>query len=284
MPSGAASIIGTDQIAVPIALAPKLSGARLVTLEDGSVVALGGDTLVARYSPTTNGWTATAPTGDGPGTVTAPSLVRLDDGSVLVVGGSDGGPPSARAWLYRPSLVGPHAGQVVAFPDGSGAVLTTPNQSTATRIAGMPLVLTAPDDQPTARALVGGPRIAVGTLSASLQVSTGGVYLIAQQTGPGRLLAARLVPGESARIERRANGKTTTLCSGQVVEASDLAQSVSLAVTSDGVTASVGPADALTTKVSCDYANDPIAGERGAWGVAATANGMVGVVTVTVAR
>jgi hypothetical protein len=36
--------------------------------------------------------------------------------------------------------------------------------------------------------------------------------------------------------------------------------------------------------VSCNASSDPFAGERGAWGIAATASGEVDVVIITVTR
>jgi hypothetical protein len=279
--TGAASIIPPESgNAVPVALAPPFDGARLVGVEDGTVFAIGGDPQIARYNPTTNSWTTLTPAGDGPGGVTAPSLINLDDGTVLVVGGSPA-TPSVNAWLFRPSLVGPRSGQVVAFGDGTGAILTTPTQATATRTAGH-LTLMAPGDDLSARALVGGPRITTGTMNASIHVAMGlgGVALIAQQTAPGRMLVARLVAGEAARIERHVGSVTTTLCAGSLVTADELDLPLQLAITADSVAVTAGG----ITKVSCDFANDPIAAERGAWGIAATAGAAVDVATVTVAR
>jgi len=269
--------------AIDIALAPSITGARLVTLEDGSAVAIGGEPGLARYLPTTNTWTQAVPTSTvaatWPGAIVAPSLIRLADGSVLVLGGGDQAAPTTNAWLFRPSLVGPHVGAVTGFPDGTGAVLTTPSPATATRV-GRKLTLTAPDDDLAARALVGGPRLISGTLDASVaNVSGGGVALIAQQTGPARALVARLVPGEAARIERHDGATITTLCSGAMITADDL-MALHFTVTADTASAAAGQ----VTKVSCDFTNDPIAPEPGAWGIAATAHGSLDVVTIAVSR
>lgn len=268
---------------IDVALPPAIVGARLITLEDGTAVAIGGDTGFTRYTPTTNTWTHVAPPVDQaqswPGAIIAPSLIRLADGTVLVLGGGTATLPSASAWLYRPSLDGPTSGHVTAFPDGTGAVITTPAPATATRIAGS-LGLVATDDSLTARALVGGPRLATGTLSASVVVASGGVALIAQQTGPARALVARLVPGERAQIERHDGATISVLCAGQIVEAADLAQALTIEVTADAVIASIG----AIARVRCDRANDPIAGEAGSWGIAAIANGSLMVETLDVTR
>jgi hypothetical protein len=279
--TGDASVLPPEaSAAAAIALAPAWDGARLVVAEDGSALAIGGDAEVARYSPTTSTWDTHTPGGDAPGSLAGPSLIRLADGSVLVLGD---GSSTASAWLYRPSLVGPASGQVVALPDGTSGILTPSDPTTAT-LAASTLTLTAPADDLTARALVGGPRIATGTLTAAIRVPAGGVALIAQQTAPARALVARLVPGEATRIERHVGADVTTLCTGDDVTSDELATGVVLAVTDDTVTASVGPAGSSTVKVSCGFSADPIAAERGQWGIAATAAGMVEVATVTVAR
>ncbi|HET9989061.1 MAG TPA: hypothetical protein VFQ65_11075 [Kofleriaceae bacterium] len=283
MPGDAASIVpaeGGDGI--DVARAPKITGARLITLEDGTAVAIGGDAGISRYEPTTNTWMPLAPAADQvaswPGAITAPSLIRLADGTVLVLGGGTAATPTASAWLYRPSLVGPRIGTVTAFANASGAVLTPTSPATVTHGPNQ-LTLTAPDDNLTARVLVGGPRLAVGTLDASLANVTAGVALIAQQTGPSRALAARLVIGEAAQIVRYSGSTRTTLCSGATVTAGDFT-ALHLVVTGDSVTVAAG----MVTKVSCDFTKDPIAPEAGAWGIAAIANGSLDVVTVAVSR
>lgn len=284
--TGAASIVPPeDGDATGVAIAPNFDGARLVTAEDGSVFAIGGDTDIARYVPTTNSWSRFTPLGQGPGARKAPSLIRLDDGSVLVVGATDHGIATDEAWLFRPSLVGPHVGQVVAFPDGTGAILTSPNPQAAQRIAGR-LELTAASSDArdlSARVLVGGPRVATATMTAAVRVaSQGGVALIAQQTAPARALVAVLVVGQPARVERRLGAESAVLCTGAAVTAEDLALPLQLVVHRDRVTASVGSSP--IAKVSCDFSRDVIAAEPGMWGIAAVAEAVVDVVAVTVAR
>jgi hypothetical protein len=248
----------------PVALTPPPAAGALVALEDGSVLSLGDQ--VARYVPTTNAW---MPGGTPPASLTGATLARLPDGSVLVLA-------SDKAWIYRPSLIGPQSGQVVAAPDGSQqGILTVPDPTTLTRTPGH-LVLAGD----RARVLVGGPRFEAGQVSATAMVMAGGVGLIAQQTGPGRAIVGRLVPGEPAKITR-ADG---TSCTGAAVTAADLAQPVSLAVHGQTATLAVGAVGGATTKVSCDL---PDAGERGAWGLEAAGSGAqidVGPVTVTRTR
>ncbi|MFT3700403.1 MAG: hypothetical protein QM831_45075 [Kofleriaceae bacterium] len=269
---------------IEVAHPATLSGARLVGLEDGTAIALGatdvatGGEVLARYIPTTNTWDVrdAIDVMNFPAGNPAPETIRLADGSVLVLPGDV---PSTNAWLYRPSLMGPNEGNSVsAQPDASGNVLTTPWPETVTREGRTSLTLHG-DDGLTARALVGGPRRVYGTLLASVNVASGGVALIARQSAPARLLAAILVPGEPARIERHDGAQTTTLCTGSTVS-TDLSGALMLSVASDSITASVG----ATALVSCNTSADPIAPEAGSWGIASTANGSLGIVTITVGK
>jgi hypothetical protein len=271
-PTGSAGVLAPDAVQLaPIAQAPALAQPRLVTLEDGSALAFGSQ--VARYQPTTNTWSTLA----APASFEAPTLVRLADGSVLVVGGA----ATAEAWIYRPSLVGATSGSVIVVPDGStNAVLTAVDPATLDRAGGrFTLVGTAIELQ--ARALVGGPRMAQGSISAVVRVEGGGVALIAQQTSPGRALVGRLVPGEAAQIVELGGGATTVLCTGSVVTASELAAPVSLAISGGAATLSVGAAGASTPKAVCAVPTT----RRGAWGLSAIGSGArVEVGPVTVAR
>ena len=277
--TGAASILAPEAGgAQPSAFAPAWDGSRLVVAEDGTALAIGGDPRVATYAPTTNSWSTNMPAGDTPGATAGPALVRLADGSVLVLGGE---PATAHAWLFRPSLVGPSSGQVFGLPDGSQGVLTPTTRATAT--LGSPITLAAPADDLSARLLVGGPRMTTGSVRASLTVASGGVALIAQQTAPGAALVARLVPGDGTRIERHVGATVTKLCSGTEVSADQLATGVTFTVTEVTATVTVG-STAPTTIISCDLTADPAQPASGQWGIAATANGMIQVSAVTVAR
>jgi hypothetical protein len=275
-PTGAADVLPPGGAAVvAIASAPARSGARLVPLEDGTVAAFGGDAAVARYDPTSDRWTELAGAGDVPPVTAGPAVTRLADGSVLVLDGT------TRAWVFRPSLVGPQSGQVAALPLGTSAgVLVAPDPSTVSRSAGE-LVLTAPDASLAARVLVGGPTMATGTVSASVRVRTGGVALIAQQLGPGRALVAELVPGQPARIERLDAGHASVLASGAAVPEFDpTGATISLDVHGHLATVTANGAS-----VSADLTGDLYAADRGPWGIAADGPGaVVEVTTITVTR
>jgi hypothetical protein len=247
---------------VTLGATPAITGASLTSLEDGSVLAIGD--RIDRYNPTTNRWTPVT-AGQLPGALDRPSTALLADGTVLVVGGA----ATSDAWIYRPSLVGPRAGSVIVVPDGTeDDVLTASDPSTVDRSTGG-FVLESADDDLHARALVGGPRMARGSISAIVRVESGGVALIAQQSGPGRALVGRLVPGEPARILALDGGTTQILCTGTAVSDGDLMTPVSLAITGDIARLSVGAAGAAIVKATCAVPTS----ERGAWGIAAAGAG-----------
>ncbi|MCW5805145.1 MAG: hypothetical protein KIT31_22430 [Deltaproteobacteria bacterium] len=89
---------------------------------------------------------------------------------MLVLGGEAG--PSRRAWVFRPSLVGPASGSVTAVPANAAStgVLTPtdPNTADAHRRRGGSLTAPAEDTRLAARALVGGPRMQRGSVRATL--------------------------------------------------------------------------------------------------------------------
>lgn len=213
------------------------------------------------------------------GPLSAPSLARLADGTVLVVGGA----MSPRAWLYRPSLVGPTSPSVTVVPTkpDAGGVLTAPDPATVTPA----WQLTAPADGAMARALVGGPRMAVGSVTASVHVLAGGVALIARQTGPGDALVARLTPGNPAQLVQLAGGAERVVCSASAaVEPFDPAVQVRLRLTLTDHDARLTRGDMIRGDqllLTCGLA----AADRGAWGVATLGDGaQLTVDVVTVAR
>jgi len=195
--------------------------------------------------------------------------------AVLVIGGA----VSPRAWLYRPSLVGPASPSVIVAPglDAAGGVLTAPDPATATIASTWQL--TTPPGATLARALVGGPRTAVGSVVATIQVVAGGVALIARQTGPGEALVARLIPGSPAQLVQLAGGAERVVCSASAaVPPFDPAAQVALRLTVTDHDARLTRDDASVLACSLP------AGDRGAWGIASLGVGAqltVGVVTVT---
>ncbi len=254
---------GTVALATP---APALTGARLVLVEDGGIVAIGGGSQIVHYSPSTDRWTQ----GPAAPVVASPSLVRLADGTVLVLGGAA---PSAQAWLYRPSLVGPTTGSLTVLPASNG-VLTAPDPATLDRTAGF--TLAAPDDTTLARGLVGGPRPTYGSVQATVHGAAVGIALIAQQQGSDHAIVAQLRDGEAARLERHDPG-VTTLCTGSTVSLDSGPLVATLEINSERAQVSLG----MTAVLSCDIS----LADAGLWGVAASGAGSrVTVDAVTVAR
>jgi hypothetical protein len=280
---GVASVVAPGVAAArPVASAPALKGVRLIALEDGRVAGFGGDPSgrVQIYDPTRDAWTVTAPLISAQtGPLAAPSLARLPDGSVLVVGGG----LSPRAWLYRPSLIGPASGTVTATPasDSGSGVLTAADPASVTRLGG-PLpawLLAAPDDPGIAEALVGGPRIALGSVRAVVQVASGGVALIAQETGPGHAIRAEFTPGAPYRLVRVSGSSEQQLCSANTTAAFDPSTPVTLqlAISDRDARLLVDEAQVLACNVALT--------ERGVWGIASLGVGArVAVALVTVAR
>jgi hypothetical protein len=285
---GAAAIYPPDApVARTIAPAPRRPFVRLIGLEDGRVAAFGSDPLdpmdplvhVVTYDPTRDAWNEIARPANVPDVLMAPSLVRLADGTVLVLGGV----MSRRAWLFRPSLVGPASGSITALPtsDTGGGVLTVPDPDTVVRPPRAPeWRLTAPDDALTARALVGGPRIASGSVRAIVQVRQGGVALIAQQRAPGQAIVAELAPGQPPRLVRLDAGSEHTVCSPPPTLAAfdpAIAVTLRLAISDHDARLSIDDREIL----ACDL----VATDRGSWGIASLGAGAQVVVdSVTVAR
>ncbi|HEY0191646.1 MAG TPA: hypothetical protein VGC42_11040 [Kofleriaceae bacterium] len=282
--TGAASIASPGVVHVAGA-APARTGARLVALEDGQVVAIGGGDAALIYDPTRDRWAAGAP---GP-VLSSPAAIRLDDGAVLVVGGA----LAADAWLYRPSLVGPASGSVTAVPISGlgGGVLTAPDPSTVTRgEAPVAWQLIAPAGEAetalTARALVGGPRTPTGSIGVVAHVAEGGAALLARQIAPGHLMFAELVPGQAARLVERAGGADRVVCTGEVAPAFDpvLAVTLRLAISDHDAAVAVDDRPVL----ACSIPAPPADGSaRGAWGIASRpvdGAGVLAVDSVTVAR
>jgi hypothetical protein len=265
---------------VAIATAPLVDNTRLVALEDGSVLAVGPATY--RYSPTTDSWQELL-VGTMPAvSIASPTLVRMADGAVMILGGAT---PSTHVQIFRPSLVGPSYGALNAVPTGSSdGVLTVPDPRTASRTSG--LTLTAPDDQLTARALVGGPRMSRGTVLARVDVSLGGVSLIARQLGPGQMIVGQLRPGEPARIDRFDAG-VTTICTGTAVPATLVGvQTASLTIEGENVSLTLNNVTLVPAgDGACSLHGDPNLAARGAWGIApAPMNAQLDVMAITLTR
>jgi hypothetical protein len=207
--------------------------------------------------------------------VSNPILHRLDDGTILVLGGSA---VSAQAFVYRPPLLGPASGSLTVVTSGPARtnVLTPMDPSTIFRNSTEWSMSTM--DAPLARAIVGGPRMETGTMRVVAKVIAGGIGLVAQQTGPGHALIAELVPGAPARIWQLDGATQTTLCTDKVVGSFDttMASTIVLEIV-DG--------KAKLTRDGQELVGCGVPSTRGAWGVAAIGPfGQVSVDNVTLRR
>jgi hypothetical protein len=217
--------------------------------------------------------------------LTAPTVVRLADGAILVLGGA----MTDQAWIYRPSLIGPALGSLTVAPvlterSSTSGVLTAPDPSTVDLgTADSPnWQLSVPPSANTsalARALVGGPRIVTGSISATVSVRDGGVALIAQQTAPGHALVAELAPGRAPQIVQLDPSVALPACAGASPLANDLAGSHTAQL-------AISDHDAAVTLDGSEVVRCALhATDRGAWGIASlTPGASLVVATITVAR
>src|SRR6185503_3233327 len=136
------------------------------------------------------------------------------------------------------------------LPDGSTEGILVASDPSAVDRSGDHFVLFGAADDYHARALVGGPHIAEGLVSASAIVDQGGIALLAQQTGPGHAIVGRLVAGEPARIEQLDGGATKLLCSGMQVTTADLAGAVTLTIQDGAATLGIGAVGNVLAKAS----------------------------------
>jgi hypothetical protein len=208
--------------------------------------------------------------------------LRLADGSVLVLGSPIDGQPSTGAWIFRPSIVGPAIGRMSVLPlDPTGTgVLTADDPATVTRVLTPSRTWTLTGGATMARALVGGPRRMTGSVSASVRVGSGGMALIAQQTGPGRAIVGELTEGAPSRIVRLDGDEEHVLCTGRTAPPlvhQDMTNTTATLEISGGTARLLVESTVLA---SCDVD----VSERGAWGVAALAGSSVTVAGVTVTR
>lgn len=277
--------------------APTLAAATLTTLEDGSVLALGQSAedrpAGALYRPTTNRWQAL----ELPAGMTGLSghrTVLLDDGSVLIAGVGTPAAPSATAWRFRPSLLGPFAGAVQLLPAGTGAEgaeraeLTPSDPESIARPAGR-FELVGTRAALSEWVIVGGPRLADGRLAAQVRFTRSpaeadreeaqGVAIIGHFRSPADLLVTQLVPELPAVLLHHVGTGVIELCRGPAVPAlpEGEAFTLELEVRGGAVTARLGSRVLLSCTIP-----EPA---RGAWGLSVLgSNARLGIEVVTVQR
>lgn len=266
---------------------PKLRGASMTTLEDGTVLALGQSDedapAAALFHPTQNRWLP-MPLPPEMGSLAEHRAVRLDDGSVLIVGvGATTALGSERraattAWRLRPSLMGPFAASALAIP-GDRAELT-PSDPDAVRDTDGRYELVGSRAGMSQWTLIGGPRLVDGQMTAVLrvpavdpdedgdgQLEERGLALVSHFQSPAALVMTRLVPGQPVTMQRYAGGALTELCRGQRLPAQLAGASATIAMTVRGgaVTVQVDGEARLT----CTVAEL----SRGAWGLGVIGTG-----------
>lgn len=247
---------------------PRLRAASITLLEDGSALALGegdgGAATAALYRPGQHRWQAVALPAEVTG-LGGHRAVRLDDGSVLILGAGTAAAPATTAWRYRPPLAGPFSASAVALPSDDRAELTPSEPDAASRPGGR-YTLAGSRAGLSQWTLVGGPRLVDGRLTATLRIpevgdAGDGFAVISHFESPAALVVTQLVAGQPATLSRHAAGQVTELCRGQPVPAHPADEATALEWTARGgaVTVRLGGAVVL----SCTAPELP----RGAWGL-----------------
>ncbi|HUS64860.1 MAG TPA: hypothetical protein VMZ28_09980 [Kofleriaceae bacterium] len=207
------------------------AGATLTALEGGDVLIAGGagEPPLAVYAPLRG---EIDPLDAPLPELAGHAAVRLDDGSVFLVGGHDEvGDALAGAWIYRPDLVGPFtAGRSVTFAtDESAAALVPRDPARGSRVA-------ADDDTPAhyeieataggevARewAILAGPRFVDVSVEARVAADGGGAGILFWWESAARHAMVALEPGEAARVVVVEDGDAVSVCSGERVDGGDL--------------------------------------------------------------
>ncbi|MEZ4359605.1 MAG: hypothetical protein R3B48_05445 [Kofleriaceae bacterium] len=267
--------------------APALRSASLTTLEDGTVLALGQSDLdrpsAARYRPTANRWDL-LPLPAELGALDGHAAVRLDDGSVLIVGAGTAASPAPTAWRFRPALTGPFTSAVISVPTDDATAEVTPSDPAAIDRSGGRFEVVGSRAGLSQWLVAGGPRLVDGRLVAVARVTDpgdgeGGLALVSHFLSPTRLVVTELIAGRPAVMQLHARGEVTELCRGAVVPAwPDAAPvTVSLEVRAGDARVLLGERALL----ECAVSELP----RGAWGVGVLGAGArIGVDTLTVER
>jgi hypothetical protein len=267
---------------------PARADAVLVALEDGTVAALGGvDAGGAAappllFRPLQRGWREVPAA--APPVLREHAVARLADGSVLIVGGTDAGGTvdSAAAWRFRPSLIGPYTATASITPAVASDVLqlsVLDPELAAQEGSFYRLTSQAGADN---LALVSGPRLREGVLTASLQiVDTGGFTLIARATSPIDRIEVVVMPTTEARVDRIAGGTRSAICTGGLIPILAGTAGVAITLTIDGDVLALQRDGEGPDIERCDVGS----GAPGLWGIAAVGDGtQIDLDTITVQR
>jgi hypothetical protein len=241
-PAGAVLPPGAAE-ASPVQTAPERAGVTLTALQDGSVLALGGGPPLL-YEPIRNRFRelsapglddlefelAPAPAGRGP----EHGAVLLDDGTVLVVGGRPAGSDSVapRAWIVRPSLLGPWAGQIDArfdeLDNALAAVGRDPRQGRLIRDergAHYRVLASSSTALPSEWVVLAGPVFGRVHVEARLRANNSGAAVLLGFRGARDHVAVIMRPGSPATLSRfDADGvRPIEPCTAAIISAGALA-------------------------------------------------------------
>lgn len=239
VPAGAVLPAGaTEAVAVPGV--PERAGVTLTALQDGAVLALGhGPPLL--YEPIRNRFRALsapgldfapapAPAGHGP----EHGAVLLDDGTVLVVGGRLVGnaPVAPRAWIVRPALMGPLAGQVEArfdeLDNALAAVARDPRQGRLfddDRGTHYRILASSSAALPSEWVILAGPVFGRVQVEARVRAANSGVAVLLGFRGARDHLFLSMLPGSPASLSRIDAGGVRPVepCTAAIISAAGLA-------------------------------------------------------------
>jgi hypothetical protein len=254
--------------ASPVPGVPGRAGVTLTALHDGAVLAL-GDGPPLLYEPIRNRFRelsaagldlapAPAPAGRGP----EHGAVLLDDGTVLVVGGrpAGGDPVAPRAWIVRPSLLGPWAGQVDArfdeLDNALAAVARDPRQGRLIRDergAHYRMLASSSTALPSEWVVLAGPVFGRVHVEARLRAANSGAAVLLGFRGARDHLAVSMRPGSPATLYRfDADGaRPIEPCTAAIISASALAgderaASIQVRVEERGLQAWLGDEEVLS--------------------------------------
>jgi hypothetical protein len=244
--SGASVLPNGEAVASPVAAAPAArAGATLTPLEDGRVLVMGGlesdsgDEAIL-YVPNQGRFEVLSAAPSQSGSVLRRSghaAVRLDDGSVLVIGGQDAaGNVLGDAWIFRPDLTGPYTSDVtLSFSDPELSRLLVPRDPAQVAIQSAPVRYTITSSEssglPSEWAVIAGPEFAEAAISAQVQ-SDSGVAILLGFLDAANYRVVVLLPRQPATLFSVTDGVPAPLssCSSELIGIDELASSVDVEV------------------------------------------------------
>jgi hypothetical protein len=264
------AVAATTLAAAPAArLAPSMT-----LLEDGSLLALGGidagagGAEAAQYVDVDGRFVDLAsapatPAGDVARRVDH-GAVRLDDGTVLIVGGraTATAPAGSEAWIYRHDLTGPFTSELLihhVVNATQAQLLVASDPARARRMAGTdgrpPYVQIDASDGDAATVSVwviaAGPTFLAPRITARVGALAGGVGVLVGFVDASAYDVVELRPAEPARLRRvGVAAEPEVVCAGTRVEAATLdatsvTPTVTIEVQPDGIRAQIGDAVVL---------------------------------------